>query len=97
MNMKMNLKLDLSQAGLLKLLKQFGPSVLGLSLVALFGYTGWVVNAAFNTKPAETTVTPAQSKIVFDKSAVQTVKSLQVVPGQVAPTAIGTSNPFDGQ
>lgn len=97
MNMNLKLNLDFTPANLLKLLGKFGPSLLGLALVGLFGYTGWVVNEAFNTKPAETTASSPPPKIIFDKTAIQTIKGLEVVPSQVAPTAIGTNNPFDGQ
>ena len=92
MNMKMNL--NVSPTALLALLRRFGPTLAGLAVVAVFGYTGWVINQAFNVKPVETTTTNATAHIVFDKKTIDTVKSLRVVPGEVTPGNLGKSDPF---
>jgi hypothetical protein len=92
MNMKMNL--NFKPAALLALLRRFGPSLAGLAVVAIFGYTGWVINQAFNVQPAELGTTTATPRITFDKKTIDTVKSLRVVPGGVTPGALGKSDPF---
>jgi hypothetical protein len=89
--MKMNL--NFSPATLLTALRRYGRPLAGLLVAAVFGYTGWVINQAFNVKPAESTAA-ATVKVVFDKKAIDTVKGLTVVNGQVAPGDLGKSDPF---
>jgi hypothetical protein len=91
--MNMNLNLNFNPQVLLKLLKVGGPYLLGLGLVGIFGYTGWVINQAFNVKPIEPATT-ATAKVVFDKQALETVKNLHVTSGAVAPTDLGKTDPF---
>lgn len=79
---------------MLPLVKRFGPMIMGLVLVGLFGYTGWVINGAFNVQPAAAPETSPAAKITFDKKTVDYVKNLHVVPGQVAPADLGKSDPF---
>lgn len=93
--MHMNLKLKFDPQALLKVLKPLAPYLVGLTVVGIFGYTGWVINQAFHTEPAA--ATPAASpvvKVTFDKQTVETVKNLHVVPGQVQPTDVGKNDPF---
>lgn len=90
-NMKLDLKFDAT--ALLGFLAKYGPTIVALSLVGLFGYTGWVVNQAFNVQPAAT-ADAAPAKVVFDKATIEAVKNLRVVPGQVAPGDVGKSDPF---
>ncbi len=92
--MNMNFKLNLDLATATKLLKRFGPSLAGLAVVGIFGYTGWVINEAFNVKPAETIATEAAPKVGFDKTTINSLKNVRVVPGQVVPTNLGKSDPF---
>jgi hypothetical protein len=91
----MKLNLTFSTATLLSLLRRYGRPLAGLALVAVFGYTGWVINQAFNVKPTAAVPTASPSApVVFDKKAIETVKSLRVVPGDVAPGDLGKSDPF---
>jgi hypothetical protein len=91
MNLKFKFKFDLPT--LLKLLHRFGPPLLSLVLVGVFGYTGWVVNNAFHVEPTAPAASP-KPKIVFDKKTIETVKNLRVVPGQVTPGDLGKTDPF---
>jgi hypothetical protein len=89
--MNMNFKLDV--ATILPQLKKFGPFLVGLSLVGLFGYTGYVINDAFNVKPADPAAA-ATAHITFDKATVEAVKNLHVIPGDVPTGNLGKSDPF---
>jgi len=91
MNMNLNFKFD--PALILKYLRPAIPYITGVVLVGLFGYTGWVINQAFNVQPAEATATVAP-KISFDKTTIETIKNLQVVPGQVPTGSLGSNDPF---
>jgi hypothetical protein len=93
MNPNINLKLDFNPAALIKLARQVGPTLAGLAVVAVFGYTGWIINRAFNVPPA-TSGAAAPAEITFDQSTISALKSLQVVPGQVPVTNLGASDPF---
>ncbi|HSX02044.1 MAG TPA: hypothetical protein VLI05_01885 [Candidatus Saccharimonadia bacterium] len=91
----MNLKLKLDLPSLLKLGRQFGPTLAGLALVGIFGYTGWIINRAFNVQPsADSATAPAAPRITFDQKTITAIKNLHVVPGQVAPADLGKSDPF---
>lgn len=93
MNMKLNLKFD--PQALLKVLGPLAPYIVGLAVVGVFGYTGWVINQAFHVEPnaAAPAASPAV-KVTFDKQTVEMVKNLHVVPGQVQPTDVGKNDPF---
>ncbi|HSX01421.1 MAG TPA: hypothetical protein VLF67_04225 [Candidatus Saccharimonas sp.] len=92
MDLKFNFKLD--PKVILPILRMAGPYLTGLAVIAVFGYTGWVINQAFNVEPAATSTIPPSKAVVFDKQAVTIVKNLQVVPGDVAPVPLGKTDPF---
>ena len=94
----MNLKLNLDLKNILPILLRAEPYVFGLVLVGVFGYTAWSINAALNVKPAAAAPTAkgaaAPAKITFDKSAIEAVKSLDVVGGDVPTGDLGKDDPF---
>lgn len=94
--MKMDLKLDLDMKKWLPRLRQAQPYVFGVALVAVFGYTAWVVDAALNVKPATVAapVASPKAKVTFDKQTIEAVKKLQVVKGTVPTGELGTNDPF---
>ena len=94
MNTNMNLDLDFKK--LLPVLKRLQPYIFGGGLIAVFAYTAWVVNAALNVQPSATTATVADpsARIVFDKKTIESVKSLQVVEGNVPAGNLGKTDPF---
>jgi len=94
MNMKMNISLkpeDLKK--LLPLLRQAQPYLVGIALIGVFAYTALVVNAAVNTKASTATIA-TEPKISFDKGTIDSLKSLQGVPGTVTTGALGGGSPF---
>lgn len=104
MNQNLNLTLDINQLKkLLPVLRVLQPYLFGLALIGVFGYTAYLVNGALNIKPAEapavTATTPGaatapKARITFDKTVIETVKSLQVVEGGVETGKLGTDDPF---
>lgn len=83
----------------MKLAKPMAPYLLAVAVVGVFGYTGWVINQAFQFDDAEVAAAAAPSgkteaKVTFDKKTIETVKNLRVVPGEVQPTDVGKSDPF---
>ncbi|HEX3082294.1 MAG TPA: hypothetical protein VHQ86_03500 [Candidatus Saccharimonadia bacterium] len=100
MNMDLKLNLDLKNLDLKKLLpvlKMLQPYLVGVALIAVFAYTSYVVNNALETKadPNATAAQPAAPRIIFDQSAITTIKNLEVTQGQVPTGDLGTSNPFN--
>lgn len=94
MNMNLNLSLkpeDLKK--LLPILRKAQPYLVGIALIAVFAYTALVVNAAINTKASTATI-PAEPKISFDKATIDSLKSLQGVPGTVTTGTLGGGSPF---
>lgn len=93
----MSLKLD--PQSLMKLAKPMAPYLLAIAVVGVFGYTGWAINQAFQFDDQKVAAAAAPSgkpeaKVTFDKKTVETVKNLRVVPGEVAPTDLGKTDPF---
>ncbi len=85
----MNLQIDYSK--ILPQLKRFEPLLVGLALIALFGYTAYVINGT----SAEPTAAPEQTKtITFDAKTIQSLKERTVVSDQVEPGSLGKSDPF---
>jgi hypothetical protein len=94
--MNMNLNLDFDIKKLLPMLRRLQPYIFGGALIAVFAYTALVVNAALNVEPDATAVTAADptAKINFDKTTIETVKTLQVVQGEVPAGDLGKTDPF---
>ena len=100
--MNLNLNLDLKPEDLKKILPilwRYEAYIFGVILIAVFGYTAYVVNAALNVGPASTSSLPSPaSKISFnskaDQETIQSLKSLQNVQGNVDSGSLGTTNPF---
>jgi hypothetical protein len=96
--MNMNFKLDLNSVKkFLPVLRQAQPYAFGLVLIGVFAYTAYVVNAALNVQPAPATsvsTVALPTKITFDKATIDSVKSLEVVQGDVPTGGLGTHNPF---
>lgn len=91
----MNLKLSLptSLKPYLKLLARSRSAFVGLVLISVFGFTAYIVNTATNVKSDGTSDTKAD-RILFDKTAIKSVKSRDQVPDQTALGALGKSDPF---
>jgi hypothetical protein len=92
----MNMKFDLDFKKLLPMAQKLQPYVFGVLLIAVFGYTAWVVNAALNVQP-DTTISAAAdptAKIKFTKTTIDAVKKLDVVQGSVPTGDLGKSDPF---
>jgi hypothetical protein len=91
----MKLKLNFDYKKYLPLLQKLQPIVVGVVLIGVFAYTALIVNQALNVKPAETaSPTIPKVKISFDKKTIESVKSLNVVPGQVPASSLGKTDPF---
>lgn len=90
MNANLSLKLDKEQ--ILPLLKRSEPLIVGLALIALFGYTAFVLQKAGNIEPAEPS--SKVKTITFDSMTIESLKGRTLVPGQVDPGSIGKSDPF---
>lgn len=90
--MKMNIKFDYKQ--ILSYLRQAEPFLVGVALIGIFAFTAYFVNAALNVKPATTATTAAYAKVTFDKTTVQSIKSINIISGQVPATDLGKSDPF---
>ncbi len=86
------MKFNLNPKAILAALQKAKSAIIGVSLIAVFGYTAYVVNGALNVQPAPSAAAPA--KITFDKATITAIKNLDVVSGQVPSTAIGKDNPF---
>jgi hypothetical protein len=97
--MNMNLKLDLNMDTLRRLLpglKKAQPYFYGLIVVGLFGYTAYTINKDLNVQPAQAqSVIQPLPKIVFDKTTITTLKSLNSVGGSVPLGSLGSNNPFN--
>ncbi len=91
MNLKLNFKLNPRQ--ILAKLSQVLPIIFGVALIAVFGYTAWLINGALNLKPSELT-NSAPAAIKFDQATIKYVQSLKAVSGQTGVTAVGKPNPF---
>lgn len=91
-----NMKLDLDYKKILPVLRKLQPYIFGVALIAVFGYTAYVVNAALNVQPDTTQAAAPDptAKIVFDKKTIDAVKSLQVVQGTVPAGDFGKTDPF---
>lgn len=90
MNAKLSLKFDKEQ--IIPFLKRAEAPLVGLALIALFGYTAFVlqgVNKLQPEAPAETAKT-----IRFDAKTLESLQGRNNVPGQVDPGIIGKSDPF---
>lgn len=93
----MKFNLDLNPAALLSLLNRSKAYLVGAALIGVFGYTGWVVNQAFNVQPAAAataTGTGASTAVRFDKATINDIKQLQPVKVQVNPSDLGKPDPF---
>lgn len=90
--MKIALPFKFEPAVLLAKLKIAQPYLVGTCLIALFGYTAYVINDALNVQPAATSA--ASKSITFDRKTIEALRKLDVVSSQVAPTEIGKDNPF---
>lgn len=91
----MNLKLQLPSnlQAYLDFLTKARTAIVGVLLIALFGYTAYVVNAASNVK-TDLTSTDASTKITFDKTALQALQSRNQVSGTTDLGTLGKSDPF---
>ncbi len=65
----MNTNLSFEPAALLVQLRRFAPQLIGLALIGVFAYTGWVVNEAINVKPAD--VGKAMTTVDLNKDAIK--------------------------
>lgn len=93
MNKNLNLKLNLDLKTILPLLRKGQPYLIGLALVAAFGYTAHVVNQALNVQAGEAPAVTATS-IGFDQKTIDSLKNLNNVSGQIATPALGKTDPF---
>jgi hypothetical protein len=94
MNLKLNLNME-SLTALLPKLQKAQPLIFGALLVAVFGYTSFVINQALNVQPAaaQTAIDPLP-KVSFDKKTIAALKKLNAVGGEVPLGDLGTSDPF---
>jgi hypothetical protein len=97
--MNMNLKLNFDFKKLWPILRKLEPYLFGLALIAVFAYTAWVVNAALNVQASTGALPvdplhPTAPKITFDKKAIEAVKNLSVVQGDVPIGSLGKDDPF---
>jgi hypothetical protein len=95
--MNLNAKLDLSKFKLtpqtvLPMLVKARPYLIGISLIAVFGYTAYIVNAALNVTPAAGL--PASVGVSFDKTTLNSLKNLTTVPTTIPPASLGKTDPF---
>lgn len=91
----MNLKVNFNPKTLIPVLRQAQPYVVGALLIGVFAYTALVVNQALNVTPAaEPSASIPKVSITFDKPTIESVKSLNVVSGQVPASSLGKADPF---
>ena len=90
--MNMKLKPNLNPKAIVAALRRAKSAIIGVALIAVVGYTAYVVNGAVNVQPTASATPPA--RITFDKATITAIKNLEVVSGQVPSTAIGKDNPF---
>ena len=98
MNMNLNLSLDPeSLKKILPALWKIQPYLVGILLIAIFGYTAYEVNIALNVKPVTIAAAPTitSAKINFNQTTINSLKSLQPVGGDVPTGTLGSSNPFN--
>jgi hypothetical protein len=98
--MNMNLNLSFNAESLKKLLPvlwKIQPYLVGILLIGIFGFTAYEVNNALNVKPVAIGAAPtsASSKIIFNQTTINSLKSLQPVGGDVPTGTLGSSNPFN--
>lgn len=91
MNLKLSLPTNIKPY--LKLLAKSRTALVGLVLVGLFGFTAYIVNTATNVKSDGVSDEKA-ARIIFDKSAIQAVKTRSQVPDQTVLGTLGKSDPF---
>ncbi len=91
----MNLKFSLptSIRSYLRSLSKAGTAIVGISLIAVFGYTAYVVNSASNVK-SDATSGAKTTKIVFDKATLKALSTRDQVSDQTALGALGKPDPF---
>jgi hypothetical protein len=93
--MNMNLKFNLDPKTILPMLRKAQPYIVGILLIGVFAYTAYVVNQALNVAPAAApSATIPKVSISFDKKTIDSVKSLNVVSGQVPASNLGKTDPF---
>ena len=94
MNTSLKLKIpnlnDLKR--LLPLLKKAETPFVGLALIAVFGYTAYIVQLSVNVKGEA----PTASKIVikFDQQTLDSLKNRTTVDGSTPLGILGKSDPF---
>lgn len=91
----MNLKLALptSFTPYLRSLSKARTALVGLIIIAIFGFTAYVVNSASNVK-SDVTSDAKTKKIVFDKATLKALSSRDQVSDQTALGALGKPDPF---
>ncbi|MDF2461166.1 MAG: hypothetical protein K0S68_569 [Candidatus Saccharibacteria bacterium] len=95
--MNTNMKLELNMATLKSLLAQlqkYQALLYGLALVAVFGYTAYIINTALNVEPAtaQTTIKPLPA-IKYDRTVMESLSTRGVVDDNVQ-IDLGTTDPF---
>jgi hypothetical protein len=96
--MNNNLKLEINLNTIKELLPILGKAqglIFGCAVVALFGYTAYIVNQAVNVQPAASqSVIQPLPKITFNNQTMNQLKTLNNVGGSVPLGSLGTNNPF---
>jgi hypothetical protein len=92
-NLKLELNADTVRA-MLPMLRKSLPSVVGLALVGVFGYTAYELNAAINVQPSasQSTLTPLPA-VSFSQKVISSLQNRDSVNGTV-PVDLGTNNPY---
>jgi hypothetical protein len=90
-------KIELNMATLkavLAQLQKYQALLYGLALVAVFGYTAYVINTALNVAPATTqTAIKPLPKIKYDQTVMDSLSTRGVVDDKVQ-IDLGTTDPF---
>lgn len=92
MNTKLNLSFKFNPSQLLPMLAKLETPLVGLILIAAFGYTALVVQKAMNVKADNVSSTIHYH---YDAQTLSSLQGLTSVPGATPPSSLGTADPFN--
>jgi hypothetical protein len=92
--MNISFKFDLNAKTVLPMLHKAQPYIVGVILIAVFGYTAYIVNAALNVAPILPAASSQAAPTTFDQPTINSLKNLNQVQGTLPTGNVGQNNPF---